>query len=254
MLVALQSTSKTKQNSNKRISHGLIKPDAVDLRKLPMPAVIHTDGSARVQTVTADNNCCYYNLLRAFEARTGCPVLVNTSFNIRGEPIVCTPDDAYACFMGTNIDVLVIQSCVLLKEDQPSESQTHVEEYRTQFQPNKTRGMVTIDKNPSLKQLRQFGICTLVFSAILGSIALGKGMSVEASLIICGCGFGIGLFGVFVPRILVPLHLCISALSWPIRWIMYHLLLVVTFYLLVTPLGIFMRLRRRDPLKRNSWN
>jgi carbamoyltransferase len=83
-----------------------------------IPAVTHIDYSARVQTVHPETNPRYYNLLRAFEKKTGCGVLVNTSFNVRGEPIVCTPEDAYRCFMRTGMDVLVLENCVLYKKDQ----------------------------------------------------------------------------------------------------------------------------------------
>jgi carbamoyltransferase len=89
-----------------------------DVLRCDIPAVTHVDTSARVQTVREDQNSRFYALLRAFERRTGCPVLVNTSFNVRGEPIVCTPEDALRCFMGTDIDVLVIGDCCLRKEDQ----------------------------------------------------------------------------------------------------------------------------------------
>jgi carbamoyltransferase len=84
-----------------------------------IPAVTHLDYSARVQTVTPDTNRRYYELLRAFERRTGCAVLVNTSFNVRGEPIVCTPLDAYRCFMRTDIDALVLGPFLLDKGRQP---------------------------------------------------------------------------------------------------------------------------------------
>ena len=83
-----------------------------------IPAVTHVDGSARLQTVHADTNPRFHALHEAFRARTGCPVLVNTSFNVRGEPIVCTPEDAFRCFMGTDIDRLVIGDCFLRKEEQ----------------------------------------------------------------------------------------------------------------------------------------
>jgi carbamoyltransferase len=83
-----------------------------------IPAVTHVDYSARVQTVHADTNPRYHALLEAFHERTGCPVLVNTSFNVRGEPIVCTPEDAFRCFMGTEIEVLVAGNCVLDKARQ----------------------------------------------------------------------------------------------------------------------------------------
>jgi carbamoyltransferase len=84
-----------------------------------IPAVTHVDHSARVQTVDAQRNPWLHQLLMAFEARTGCPVLINTSFNVRGEPIVCTPCDAYRCFMATDIDALVLGRCLLTKRRQP---------------------------------------------------------------------------------------------------------------------------------------
>ena len=86
-----------------------------------IPAVTHVDYSARVQTVSEATNPRYANLIRAFARRTGCPSVVNTSFNVRGEPIVCTPQDAYRCFMRTEMDVLVLENQLLLKEEQPQE-------------------------------------------------------------------------------------------------------------------------------------
>ncbi|MEX0828745.1 MAG: carbamoyltransferase [Nitrospirales bacterium] len=92
--------------------------DLLNVPKSDIPAVTHVDYSARVQTVTASTNPRYYHLLQAFQKQTGCGVLINTSFNVRGEPIVCTPEDAYRCFMRTEMDVLVLENCVLLKEQQ----------------------------------------------------------------------------------------------------------------------------------------
>lgn len=92
--------------------------ELLNVPKSDIPAVTHVDYSARVQTVTASTNPRYYQLLRAFQAKTGCGVLINTSFNVRGEPIVCTPEDAFRCFMRTEMDVLVLENCVLLKEHQ----------------------------------------------------------------------------------------------------------------------------------------
>lgn len=93
----------------------------IDLLNVPrsdIPAVTHVDHSARVQTVHKETNPRYYRLLEAFERKTGCAVLVNTSFNVRGEPIVCTPEDAYRCFMRTEMDTLVLENCLLHKADQ----------------------------------------------------------------------------------------------------------------------------------------
>lgn len=92
--------------------------DKLNVPRSDIPAVTHVDYSARVQTVHRETNPRYHELLRRFKARTGCPVLVNTSFNVRGEPIVCTPEDAFRCFMGSEIDVLVVENCYLRKEDQ----------------------------------------------------------------------------------------------------------------------------------------
>jgi carbamoyltransferase len=92
--------------------------DKLNVPRSDIPAVTHVDYSARVQTVHKETNPRYYALLSAFERKTGCPVLVNTSFNVRGEPIVCLPEDAFRCFMGTELDVLAVGNCYLRKERQ----------------------------------------------------------------------------------------------------------------------------------------
>ena len=92
--------------------------DKLKVARSEIPAVTHVDHSARIQTVHRETNPRFHALLTAFKARTGCPVLVNTSFNVRGEPIVCTPEDAFRCFMGTGIERLAIENCYLLKEEQ----------------------------------------------------------------------------------------------------------------------------------------
>jgi carbamoyltransferase len=92
--------------------------DKLNVVRSEIPAVTHVDYSARIQTVHAETNPYYHALLTAFKQRTGCPVLVNTSFNVRGEPIVCTPEDAFRCFMGTEMETLVIGNSILRKSDQ----------------------------------------------------------------------------------------------------------------------------------------
>jgi len=93
--------------------------DKLNLKRSELPAITHVDYSARVQTVHHETNPRYYNLLKAFDERTGCGVLVNTSFNVRGEPIVCTPTDAYRCFMRTEMDCLIVENFLLDKTQQP---------------------------------------------------------------------------------------------------------------------------------------
>jgi carbamoyltransferase len=90
----------------------------LNVTRSEIPAVTHVDYSARIQTVHAETNPRFHRLLSEFKSRTGCPVLVNTSFNIRGEPIVCTPDDAFRCFMGTELDSLYVGNLVLDKTKQ----------------------------------------------------------------------------------------------------------------------------------------
>src|SRR6516165_9296722 len=107
--------------------------DRLNTIRSEIPAVTHVDMSARIQTVHKDTNPRYDALLCAFKARTGGPALVNTSFNIRGEPIVCTPEDAFRCFMGTDIELLVAGNCVARKEDQNASRRV---DYRGMFEPD----------------------------------------------------------------------------------------------------------------------
>lgn len=100
--------------------------DLLNVPKSDIPAATHVDYSARVQTVHEETNPRYYKLLKAFEAKTSCGLIVNTSFNVRNEPIVCSPEDAYRCFMRTAIDILVLENCVLYKAEQkPLENDTN---------------------------------------------------------------------------------------------------------------------------------
>ena len=107
--------------------------DKLNVPRSEIPAVTHVDYSARVQTVHEDTNPRYYALLSAFERKTGCPVLVNTSFNVRGEPIVCTPEDAFRCFMGSELDALAAGNCYLRKESQDPALKRN---YETAFEPD----------------------------------------------------------------------------------------------------------------------
>lgn len=93
--------------------------EKLNVPRSEIPAITHVDYSARIQTIHEDTNPRYYQLIKSFEKKTGCPILINTSFNVRGEPIVCTPKDAYRCFMRTEMDYLVVENYILKKSDQP---------------------------------------------------------------------------------------------------------------------------------------
>ena len=92
--------------------------EKLNVKRSDIPAVTHVDYSARIQTVHKETNLKYYNLIKKFKEKTNCPVIVNTSFNVRGEPIVNTPEEAFNCFMGTELDKLVIGNCYLDKNEQ----------------------------------------------------------------------------------------------------------------------------------------
>jgi len=124
---------------DKRLASGADAAEAAGLGRIRrvrsvIPAVTHVDNTARIQTVDRDRNPRLHGLLEAFAALTGCPVMINTSFNIRGEPIVCTPADAYRCFMATNIDALVIDDFLLLKAEQPEGARPSLEAYLGKYQ------------------------------------------------------------------------------------------------------------------------
>jgi carbamoyltransferase len=105
--------------------------DKLNVKRSEIPAITHVDYSARIQTVHKDTNPRYHALISRFRDLTGCAVVVNTSFNVRGEPIVCSPEDAFRCFMGTGIDMLVLENTVLLKEEQDP---ALAEDYKERFE------------------------------------------------------------------------------------------------------------------------
>jgi carbamoyltransferase len=108
--------------------------DQIKIRRSIVPAITHVDYSARVQTVDERRSPRFYRLLKAFYERTGCPVVINTSFNVRGEPIVCTPQQAVRCFQATNIDALVIENYVLQKQRGINTTSAERDEHLAQFQ------------------------------------------------------------------------------------------------------------------------
>ena len=115
LLVGKVNKNKLKYQTNKqKLAKGLSK---LNIIRSEIPAVTHVDNSARIQTVKKENGI-YYELIKKFKENTGCPVIVNTSFNVRGEPPVNTPIDAYKCFMSTDMDILVLGNSVLIKDEQ----------------------------------------------------------------------------------------------------------------------------------------
>jgi carbamoyltransferase len=110
---------------------GLFGVEKLKFKRSQVPAVTHVDYSARVQTVDAERNPLFYRIIKEFDAQTGCPVVINTSFNIRGEPIVCTAQDAYRCFMCTDMDYLLVGNYLFEREKQPNKEKYKKEQIST---------------------------------------------------------------------------------------------------------------------------
>jgi len=131
LLVApVQPAKRTPLNGQAGKLSGL---DLLKVKRSEVQAITHVDFSARVQTIDPVRRPRFYKIIKAFERRSGCPVIINTSFNVRGEPIVCTPEDAYRCFMGTNMDVLVVEDFVMYKNEQPNAGTIDNSAYLKQF-------------------------------------------------------------------------------------------------------------------------
>ena len=130
-MLLVSEVKKDKQIKMKTDEDKLFGIEKLNIKRSSIPAVTHVDYSARIQTVHKETNLRYYNLIKEFKKNTNCPVLVNTSFNVRGEPIVCTIEDAYKCFMGTNLDILVIEDFILFKDQQ---NISFNKDYKNKFQ------------------------------------------------------------------------------------------------------------------------
>ena len=128
LVAGLAESQRRKMTAEEEALWGIEK---LNVKRSEIPAVTHVDYSARIQTVRHETNPLYWEIIEAFRQKTGCPVLVNTSFNVRGEPIVCTPEDSYRCFMRTEMDFLVLETCVLDKSEQPAFAET--KDWRKQF-------------------------------------------------------------------------------------------------------------------------
>ena len=117
-MLFVADVQKDKRRTMTEEEEALFGVDKLNVPRSSVPAITHVDYSARIQTVHADTNPLYHAVISKFKEKTGCPLVVNTSFNVRGEPVVCTPTDAFKCFMGTELDVLVVGNCLLIKDEQ----------------------------------------------------------------------------------------------------------------------------------------
>ena len=130
-MLLVSEVKKDKQIKMKAEDEDLFGIEKLNIKRSSIPAITHVDYSARIQTVHKETNPRYYDLITEFKRITNCPVLVNTSFNVRGEPIVCSIEDAFNCFMGTNLDILVIEDFIMFKDQQ---DKSLLNDYKNKFE------------------------------------------------------------------------------------------------------------------------
>lgn len=227
-----------------RVSEAPEPANFLDRLKRPrsdIPAVTHVDSSARVQTVSAADNPRFHQLLTAFERQTTCAVLVNTSFNVRGEPPVCTPEEAYRCFMRTGMDYLVLGNHLIAKTTQPAvarENETHpaswlAREYRK------------LDRSP--RALRKFGFTIAGALFVVAALLILKGRA--AAWLWGALGLVALLLASIAPKALRLFHQAWLSLSIILGAIVTPIALTVFFFAIVTPIGLLQRLFGRRELE-----
>jgi carbamoyltransferase len=216
--------------------------DKLNVVRSEIPAVTHVDYSARLQTVDGQTNAKYRALLTEFASKTGCPLLVNTSFNVRGEPIVCTPLDAYKCFMRTEMDNLVLGNYILHKTEQPKTIPG------ISWEDGFSQGRFTAKESKIMdkskfkdrKEWRKFGIGLSIILIMLGTIQWIMGKSLFPMVYLTA---GIVLVSAFLfPVILKPLFILFSYIGLVLGWVMTRVILSAFFFLVLTPIGLLSRL------------
>jgi carbamoyltransferase len=217
--------------------------EKLNLRRSTIPAVTHIDYSARIQTVREEESPAYHKLISAFDDLTGCPVVVNTSFNVRGEPIVCTPRDAYRCFMKTEMDFLVMEDILLDKRTQNGNSPLE-EKPEQKTKPSETEQV-------SNKQARN---TALVVAAVLFLFAAWNFYRLRetAAIVFIGLSAFFVLLGTLLPTPAKIFHVYWMKLARVLGHVNSIILLTLLFYLVFAPYNLISRVLGRDPLRRRG--
>ncbi len=218
-------------------------------KRSALPAITHVDYSARLQTVSEHCNKTFYRLLKRFDAITDCPVLINTSFNVRGEPIVESPQDALRCFMNTDMDVLAIGDFVLNKQEQPADLAE-----RLNAQQKSSAAATKLDNEratvPGKKELRQFAISTGVVIFILFGWLFPWLMAREMNLTVLIFVAAWIVWSALLPYSIKAIYHGWMRFGLLMSKVITPLILSAIYFLLITPLGFFMRVFAKDPLNR----
>jgi carbamoyltransferase len=227
-------------------------------RRSTLPAITHVDYSARVQTVAAVDNPSFHRLLRAFEQRTGCPVLVNTSFNVRGEPPVCTPEDAYRCFMNTEMDYLILGNCLLdktkIRQNVPRSGDfsgsCRTEPKKTVPQPREKSPLLEEELQKldcSVAALRRFAFTIAAVLVALGGFMLLRHRTAGCPLL--SLAFLLLAVSLFAPTSLRFVYRPWIMLALFLGSIASKIILTLAFVLVVLPLGLLQRVFGKPALE-----
>lgn len=218
--------------------------EKLKIKRSQVPAVTHVDDSARVQTVSAESNDMFYRLLTRFEKLTRCPMLINTSFNVRGEPIVESPVDAIRCFMKTDMDVLAIGSFVLLKSEQSEKSSAVVRDVKVDAKLSVVRSDI------SAKELRQFVLSTGILISLIFGLFLPWLLDSKMNVSVFVFSALWAGWGLLLPKTLAPIYNGWMRFGSVMNRITTPLILSIIYFILITPTGLLMRMFGNDPLKR----
>jgi carbamoyltransferase len=240
-MLFVSEIAKDKRRAVSKEEQKLFGIDKLNVIRSEIPAVTHVDYSARLQTVDGNTNERFHKLLKEFGNQTGHPILVNTSFNVRGEPIVCTPRDAYKCFMKTEMDYLVLENYLLDKREQPDF--TSGTSYKSKQGAGRLQAKTSIidkSKFKDQREWRKFGIGLSIILGILGTIQWIKGISIFPIFYLSA---GIVLTSsLLFPVILKPLFITFNYIGFFLGWVMTRVILSALFFLVVTPIGLLSRL------------
>ena len=219
--------------------------EKLNLRRSTIPAVTHIDYSARIQTVKADESPAYHGLISAFESLTGCPVVVNTSFNVRGEPIVCSPRDAFRCFMKTEMDFLVMEDVLLDKRAQNGALSLEKSEA--------AKPEIAETEKVTNKQARNTALVVAGVFLLIAAWNLYKTRE-TVGIIFAALSALFVLMGTLVPAAAKLFHVYWMKLAMLLGHVNSIILLTLLFYMLFVPYNLISRIIGRDPLRRRGKN
>ncbi len=233
-----------KDDKRCKVAEDLRGFDKLKIVRSLIPAVTHVDYSARVQTVKKSDNPLYYDMIHSFFEKTSCPVVINTSFNVRGEPLVLTPEDAYKCFMRTEIDYLMLGSFLLEKLNQSTIDEDVI--WKKGFE------LCQMDRSKLDKiAFKNFGLTIgVVFLIFSGLFFLRQKQGVAVNNLVVSCIFFIT--GLVLPILLRPIYIIWMQLAFYLSWINTRIILVILFYLIFTPVGLFMKLFKINLLEKEN--